>query len=133
VDAPVADGRRVDHRDQLGYLGLVLLEVLVRVLLREARTGEDDRVDLEALKHRRELFEQLRAAAGVLAPAGRPGDRRSLFGAVLGDRVDVGLTLLDSGDGDVGVFCRFLGLLESGLLIRFEPLLDRELVARPRR
>jgi len=99
-------------------------------LLREARTGEDDRVDLEALKHRRELFEQLRAAAGVLALAGRPGDRRSLFGAVLGDRVDVGLTLLDSGDGDVGVFCRFLGLLESGLLIRFEPLLDRELVAR---
>jgi len=68
VDALVADGRRVDHRDQLGYPGLFSSRYFVRVLLREARTGEDDRVDLEALKHRRELFEQLRAAAGVLSP-----------------------------------------------------------------
>jgi len=126
--ATVADARGVDDLYLFGRLGGVVLDVFEGVPLREPGAGEDDGLDVEAFQDRGQLLEELVAAAGVLALAGRAGDRGALLDAVLGDGVDVGLALLDGRDGDVRLLGALDGLLEPFELIDLPDLLDRDLV-----
>ena len=128
VDATVANARGVDGRRFLGHLGELVVEVIQRVALCEPRPREDDGVGIEMRECVAQFVEQLRPRAGVLSLARRSGERGVLLGAVLGDGVDVGLALLDGGDGDVGILGGRFGLLDSLHLVRLEVLLNRQLV-----
>ncbi len=126
VDPAVTDTARVDGGDLLGDTVCLRLEVRQGVGLREPRPGEHDGVDIEPREHVPELREQLLAGAGVLAFPRRAADGGTLLGAVLGNTVDVGLSLLDGGDSDVWVLGGLDGRRQPVVLVRLEPLLDFE-------
>ncbi len=126
MDPPVADTRRIDGGDVLGHLGGLLLDVAECVGLREPWSGEHDCVDLHPRQHGREFAEQLRPWACVLALSAGATDRGPLLGAVLCDRVDVGLPLLDGGDGDIGVVGGLDRRRQSVALVGLEAFLDLE-------
>ena len=130
VDAPVADGTRVDGRAEfLGDFWTVVLDVLSGVVLRESRPGQQDGVHVEMRESASQFGEEFRTLAGVLALARRPRKRSVLLGTVLGDGVNRRRALLDCGDGDVGVLGRLDRFLDALALVGLPDFLDFDLFA----